>query len=408
MNRAEDFVYRVCRHSFLSLWSYANPKGRNGKELCDILVVCEPDIVIFSVKDISLTDSGDVSLDWERWRKRAIDASCRQLYGAERWITSAAHVIRKDGTSGLPFPRGPECRMHRVAVALGGEGKVPFQYGDLGKGFVHVFDDTSFTIVLRELNTVSDFVTYLSDKERWVTSGVRHAPVASEEDLLALYLRKGRQFPEGYDFVLVDGTLWEGFASSPEYESRKLADEDSYVWDNLIETFCNGALSGNLEKSLDGGFEFASSLTDVEMAVRTMAREDRFSRRILGKQFLEFLQLSGEGRVRSRMLTSPSGVLYVFLAVPHGEDRKYRVAELGARCFVARGLHLDCKTVVGIATECYEPGKGFSLDLVYLYKETWTHEDQVRVKSVQEEFGYFVNPRRTAAHEDEYPTGGAL
>ena len=50
LNSTEQFVYRTCRKSFLSLWSYANPRGKPGKELCDILIVCEPDLVIFSVK----------------------------------------------------------------------------------------------------------------------------------------------------------------------------------------------------------------------------------------------------------------------------------------------------------------------------------------------------------------------
>jgi hypothetical protein len=53
---AEKFVYRMCKKSFLSLWSYANPLGKMDKELCDILVVCGQDIVIFSVKHIELQD----------------------------------------------------------------------------------------------------------------------------------------------------------------------------------------------------------------------------------------------------------------------------------------------------------------------------------------------------------------
>ena len=58
-NESEQLVYAICKKSFLSLWSYANPLGKNSKELCDILIVCDPDIIIISVKDISITDSGD-------------------------------------------------------------------------------------------------------------------------------------------------------------------------------------------------------------------------------------------------------------------------------------------------------------------------------------------------------------
>lgn len=57
-NDSEQFVYDICRKSFLSLWSYANPLGKNLKELCDTLIVCDPDIIIISVKNIQITDSG--------------------------------------------------------------------------------------------------------------------------------------------------------------------------------------------------------------------------------------------------------------------------------------------------------------------------------------------------------------
>lgn len=395
-NKAEEFVYRVCRKSFLSLWSYANPRGKEpGKELCDILVVCEPYVIIFSVKDIKVRKSVDISIDWERWYKHAIEESCNQIYGAERWIKSATHVIRKDGTPGLPFPKVRNRRIHRIAVALGGEGKAPIPFGDFGKGFVHVFDEVSFYIVMQELDTISDFIKYLIDKENLYDSGVKTILQGAEEDLLALYLHNGRKFPTNYSAISVDNTLWKSFKNKKEYKAKKIADRDSYVWDRLIEAFCKDILHGNLE--------FGNSLTEAEIVTRTMAREDRFGRRILGKSFKEFIDLSRQNKVRSRMLPSPSGVLYVFLALPHGEDRKFRIAELGNRCFVARGLNQKCKTVIGIATEQYEPGKGFSLDSCYIYKPTWTDKDQAYLENMQKELGYFSKSVQTRNEEDEYP-----
>jgi hypothetical protein len=100
VTRSEELVFKLCRKSFLSLWSYANPRGRNGKELCDVLVVCDPDVIIFSVKEIQSKESGDVGTDWSRWTREAIDASVKQIYGAERWLASATHVVAKDG--GMP------------------------------------------------------------------------------------------------------------------------------------------------------------------------------------------------------------------------------------------------------------------------------------------------------------------
>jgi len=46
ITNSEQFVYEVCQKSFLSLWSYANPQGSEpGKELCDVLIVCDPDVI---------------------------------------------------------------------------------------------------------------------------------------------------------------------------------------------------------------------------------------------------------------------------------------------------------------------------------------------------------------------------
>src|SRR5260370_8341652 len=122
MNGAELLVYRMCRHSFLSLWSYMNPRKKpQGKELCDVLVVCEPDVIIFSVKQIRLTNSGKPEIDAERWRRRAIDESCKQIYGAERILRTSPNVIKSDSFLGVPLPSASEIRSHRAAVAYAGQ-----------------------------------------------------------------------------------------------------------------------------------------------------------------------------------------------------------------------------------------------------------------------------------------------
>ncbi len=394
-NESEQLVYDICKRSFLCLWSYPNPLGKDGKELCDTLVVCKPDIIIFSVKDIGLTDSGDVSIDWKRWRKRAIDASAKQIYGAERWLDGASHVIRSDGSAGIELPHREVRRVHRVAIALGDQGKASIRFGDFGKGFVHVFDKTSLETIMGELDTIEDFVAYLSAKEALYLSGRTTLFQGGEEDLLALYLYNGCQFPEKYDLHIIDDNLWDGFKDNDHYKARKAADSISYVWDRLVESLSSDILHGNLE--------FGPELNDSEIAVCTMARESRFGRRILGKSFMEFYDLSRQKEVRSRMALGYSGVIYVFLAMPHGEDRKYRIAELSGRCLVARGLHKERSTVVGLATERYEEGKGFSFDLVHMHMPQWTDDMQKQMDYLQKEFGYFAKPRLTKVHEDEYP-----
>jgi hypothetical protein len=361
------------------------------------LVVCSPDVIIFSVKQIALTETGEVAVDVSRWRRRAIDASLRQIYGAERRIGRSSSVITHKGEVGLELPAEGERRIHRVAVAFGADRRLPIPSGDFGRGFVHVFDEVSLDVVMGELDTISDFVTYLGQKESLLRADASVVVNGGEEDLVAMYLRNSRTFPDGFGLIIVDGGLWDRHSSSQEYLRKKGADQISYVWDRLIEIVCSDFERGQLD--------IGDSLSEVERATRFMAREDRFCRRLLGGAFWEFYQLAAERKVRSRMVPSPSGVLYVFLATGHDEDRESRVGELGLRSFVARGLHPEHITVVGIATERHEAHKGFSLDLMCLTKSDWTAEDQTEVDRIQERFGYFACPVESRTQEDEYPAG---
>ena len=399
MNRSEQFVFDLCAKSFLSLWSYPTPRGKNaGKELCDILVVCDPDIIIFSVKEIELKEGSDISVDWNRWQRKAIDESCEQIYGAERWINSAQNVITQKGEASLPFPDVSRRRIHRVAVALGGNRKVPFHSGDFGKGLVHVFDEESLKIIMSELDTITDFIKYFDDKERFYCGGKGKIIVAEgEENLLALYLLNNRTFPTDADCIMLDDSYWKSFASGKHFLAKKEADKASYAWDRLIETLCNDFRNQDLLSE----FPFSATLTDVELVVRTMARENRFSRRLLGAKFAEFLESKS---IRSRTFGSLSGVHYVFLFSRPGFAGKYRLAELGGRCFVVRGLNPACKLVIGISTELPDPEKKFLFEIMYMHKPDWTVEDQRELEFVQKEFGWFSNATQSRMKADEYPS----
>src|SRR5215471_1451610 len=90
---AERYLARLCIRSFLSLWSYPGvyrDQGKlgsgDGKEICDLLVVFENDVIAFSDKDCHFPNSGNLDLDWARWFRRAVLKSADQLCGAERWL----------------------------------------------------------------------------------------------------------------------------------------------------------------------------------------------------------------------------------------------------------------------------------------------------------------------------------
>lgn len=394
MNRSERYVYSLARRTSLSLWSYATPiRGGDGKELCDVLVVFGNDIAIISVKEIRLGIASWINL--RRWRRRAIESSVKQIYGAERWIRTATHVVKSDRTQGLKLPSPSQLKVHRIAVALGSKGLASVHSGDFGKGFVHVFDEPAFDIILGELDTAADLFSYLNEKVAASTHASRILMEGGEEDLLATYLANNRSLPRPSGILLVGVGIWDDFATRPEYIRKKEAEKASRIWDRLIETVAKDALEGNLE--------FGPSLSDTELALRKMAAEDRYQRRLLGAAFEEFLEKSLSS-IRSRLVTSESGTTYVFLATPHGAERKDRATELAARCFVARGRIRENPTVVGIATEQYIPGSGFSLDLIYLSKPDWTSDDEQSMEELLAAAPYFRGPMRHGFGEAEYPS----
>lgn len=390
---SEALVERLCKSSFLSLWSYPNPRASTGKELCDLLVVCDPHVIIFSVKEIGLADASD-EVAVARWRKKAVEQSVKQLYGAERLLSRLGTVTRADGTAGFVLPPNERRHTHRIAVALGSGGLVDVDQGDFGKGFVHVLDDSSLAIVMSELDTITDFAEYLEAKEALVKSGTKLVLKGAEPDLLAVYIHRGRAFTTNAEFLLVEGDLWAQLTSKPEWRARREADSSSYVWDALIERIASDVLGP--------GLEFGTA-DQAEESLRIMARENRFFRRILADDFNDFMAAAAKKEIRARKAQSPSGVLYVLLAAGHDEPREHRKRELYLRCVAARNDMANYAPIVGLATEQYAKGKGHSIDVLLFDVKEWAPELREKVQAMQKELGYWTNPRYSQASHDEFP-----
>lgn len=399
VNKSEQWVYDICRKSFLSIWSYVNPQGRSGKELCDILVVCDPHVLVVSVKDIALSDSGNVSVDWDRWTRKAIDASVRQIKGAIKWLDSADYVVRKDGTQGLSLPPLERRIYHRIVVAIGSQRKVPISSSSVpDHKQYHLFDEQSFYLLIRHLDTISDFVEYLSAKETLITrAGV--IVNGGEENLLGMYLLSGRKFPEGPNMLIVDSDIWDGIISRPEFQVKLHEDKSSYAWDHLIEFFCIG------------GFELPSwrgpGLSEAEVTLRIMARENRFSRRTLGRVFHDFLELVKQGRICARCTESLSGVGYVFFVYDSDSSPEDRKIELLGRCFASLCDFEHCSSIVGININQpgEKPKEDCTNDLVLLQRvgEHWSKEILAIASICKNDFGFFKAPQNRRFHFEEYP-----
>jgi hypothetical protein len=447
---SERYLGNLCERSFLSLWSYpgvfrdqGQHKGKgDGKELCDLLVTFRNHVIVFSDKHCRFPESQDLQVDWGRWYQKTISRSADQIYGAERWIKNFPKRLFLDRRCTIPFPidlPDPEkASFHRIVVAhdgsrrcrevLGGSGSMmldnsviggahltePFKIGqiDPDRGYVHVFDDTTLDIVMKTLDTVSDFVAYLERKERFLT-GDKTVFAAGEEELLAHYLghlnSNGEHdfvIKKKVDLILFDEGHWANFVTSPERACQLDVDRVSYSWDSLITKFAFHAMTGTQY------YTSGQSLRYQEPMFRLLAGESRTRRRLLAKSLHEVLQrsVSSTSAWESRVMlpSNPGDPHYLFLLVKRPEDiadedyRRVRLKLLADYCDVVKVKYPSADHIVGIASEAGSE-EWRSEDILYIDGSDWTAEDQTRAEEVQRRSGYLSNVRMWKGTEQEYP-----
>lgn len=411
---SERYLISLAKKAFLSLWSYPNvytDEGRHGngdgKELCDLLIVFGNDVILFSDKACKFTDHEDINVAWYRWYRRSIEKSAKQLNGAESWLKRFPERIFLDRNckTRLPIklPQEPERRIHLVAVTRGasehaksywGGGSsgslfidtklvgndhknTPFRVGWVlpNKRLVHVFDETTLDIMLGELDTVSDFISYLTKKEeRFTTPGVNFV-IPGEEELIAFYLqhydfnREEHYFPEvpeGALVVLKEGD-WVKLKKSTQYQSRYEANEISYLWDTLIE-FQNEHILNGSAITLMG----EPSPAKNEQVMRLMAEENRLSRRILGESIYLANSINEPGKRFTRTILSASceGRAYIIMSVSKPQEcsqEQYLEIRRGDLLLHAYGCKLKFEKIKEFIGITFAPGQTALNSIDYFY-----------------------------------------
>lgn len=468
MTEAETYLGKLCDKSFLSLWSYLNPfrdqcrtsnqrptaKG-DGKELCDSLVVFENHIIIFSDKDCAFGKSDknipvNWQIDWSRWYKKAVKEAAAQISGAERWIRKYPDRIFLDKECTQPFPLEiPEnIVFHRIIVAHGaaeackeyfgssGSGSLmmdsrivgdahiyennknclPFRIGKVNSDgkYVHVFDDTTIGIIMDALDTIADFVRYLTKKEELIEN--THVFSPGEEDLLAYYLQTIDDVGEhtfltqedGHpNSVIVEEGLWNDFSTHPSRLAQIKANEISYSWDKLIEKFAFHITNGTSYKLSH------PSIKNQEEVFRHLARENRTIRRTLAGRLIDFVmeRKSTERGTRLCLPIRPGGPHYLFFVLPRPKNidderyREYRYGLLQDYLFITKLRCPDAIIIIGIATE---PGDSYerSEDLMCLDASEWTDENDAEAAALEKEFiskGLLSQRTMFKSTTNEYP-----
>jgi hypothetical protein len=392
VNNSERYLNSLCSRTFLSLWSYPNVfrdqsidgTNREGKEICDLLVVFGNRIIIFSDKYCDFPDSGSLETDWRRWYKRAVLGSYHQVCGAARWLRQFPDRVFVDRSCTTPLPislpRGDEVKIHFVVVAhgtahrcrqeLGGSGSLMLHFGEdrdnfpppfsvsrfgIESGFVHVLDDFTVDAIVGTLDTISDFVDYLDAKEKLLSTGMI-IYAAGEEDLLAQYMmnmegsgRHGFNWSQVVDAIMLEEGYWEDFCLSDRNKRRVEADRESYSWDGLIEIFTHD----RHERHSD------SAIADIERALRGMAAERRFHRRSLSALFKNLAtQDNGKSNILSRTVRPDGDGPYYLMMTMRQPDWSGREEYLGVRLSLlvelshaVRARYPHATEVIGLATD---------------------------------------------------------
>lgn len=459
VNESERILTKLCRRSFLRLWSQTNIYTDEGfkdgkgatKELCDALVIFGNDVIVFSDKHIKFQAGKELKIAWPRWYKRAVLDSCRQLHGAKSWLKRFPErafldpkCLRK-----LPLlvPTGEVVRFHLIAVtrgsreaALAAQGEeglgsfgvcsslegdahltAPFFIGlpEPSKQFVHVFDEVTIELLMSEFDTAIDFIDYLKAREALLARRGTNVTAFGEEQLMAAYLRtmdesgtrhvffnipQGEPLPE---MVIFDGSHYEGLNVDPGYKRKKLADKISYEWDALIERFVECGDPSLHERYVD------QTALETEVGLRLLASESRFRRRQLAESFIGALRRVKPGDRLGRLVYGgvADETAFIFVIVPkranesYSEYRQYRMSILHAYVQTARLKAQLATTFVGIAFDNpHKDYKGGSEDLFVLSKEEWTEEDLAELERNRKELGLW-GPAMELWHyrQDEFP-----
>ena len=435
---SEMFLSRLCEKTMLSMWCFPNPYTikQTKKELCDVLIVFKNHIFLFSDKQAVFQENEPMEKAWNRWYRKTVLESARQLIGAERQIRKDPQNIYVDKDCRTKFPFSisisENTHFHRIIVARGSkhacqsfmggghgslivdsrivgeehffkikqdgtiekESAIPFAVGfPLDKKTVfHIFDDFTTQIIMEELDSLTDLAYYLTEKEKLLEMG-NGLWADGEQDILAHYLSRmenGRHIimseEEKRSGVLGDfDSFWDSYISGDQYQAKKRGDVISYIWDELIEKFYRNIVTEKADNITVDRYDQMNAL------FTPFAELMRIERRMIGQAILSGYEMAAHSLTEDKddqLLTLTRTIIsyerpdcyYVLLFVKWPKTyslehyREERREKLDFSMRLCKHRNPDAKQIIGLAFS-NDRTKDSSEDMMLLNVSAWTEDD---------------------------------
>jgi len=421
-NIGEEAVNTLAFDTYLKYWCYPGPKDEQGsrKEICDLLILFRNTMIILSVKNYEFKGN------YERYFRSTLDKALSQVAGAERRLFDASRklFINHSDLGEIEFDPSKYAHVYRIIV---NHSTAPLFYpgGRLtaSNKYVHIFNWDAFLGIVQELDTIPDFIQYLSEREvifhdknttimngaeeEWEghvqqafldynTNRIDQGPnfvliSGTESDLLADFLWHNRKFNKHlYDRSFNGGSFeldgkWQDYLKRKEVQNKKAADRASYFVDEFLK---NEVL-------------YKQGQSNMALAVELLSLS-RFERRIIGSEFLAFwgkYQNAGKDYIVRRYgKVNDLVIAFVLYSRNMPHDMVMTLMQIAAEGYAVWNKYEDKKiAIIGFSQDAI----GFRFGLMEV--EPFSKELEGQVIEDLKKLNWFTNFEVFKVNHQEYP-----
>ncbi|QXU43471.1 hypothetical protein [Pedobacter sp. D749] len=394
----EQAVNTLAFDTYLKYWCYPGPKDESNfdKEICDLLILFQDNLILISVKNYAFKGN------YSRYFRSTLDKATAQLAGAERRLqdNSRPLVFRHADLGEIGFDPADYPNIHRIIV---NHDIAPMFYPasrlTSAGNFVHIFNWDAFLGVVRELDTIPDFIQYLRERElifggkqvtimqgdeadweievhrsfmeyntEFVAPDSHFLLISGRElDLMADYLWNNRKFNSNLYNPVYQGASFEfdgkykRYLDQKEVQAKKQADRLSYFVDEFVKR----------------EVMYRNETTNLELAVELLSLS-RFERRIVGSEFFAMLRQYRDAGpdllVRRYGKTKDMVIAFVLYGSGMPHDMVLHLSQLAAEGYAWWNKYKEKKIVI---ISFSKEGSGFKFGLLNVQPFTAQHETEL-------------------------------